>query len=382
MHDPDGRRIFIIAGEASGDNHGAKLVKEIKRQAPTCSFMGIGGSELKAEGVDIIIDANQLSVVGVSEVLGQLSVILAALKKVKQTLKTQRPDLVILIDFPDFNLRVAKAAKQLGIKVLYYISPQLWAWRSGRIKTIKKYVDHMAVVFPFEVDLYQRHQVPVTYVGHPLANTVTSHLTALEARQAFQLEPDNYTVGLFPGSRKGEISRLLPTILVAAKRLKQKQPTVQFILPLASSIPESLITPYLSNFDFAVKIVKQRTYDVMRACDAAIIASGTVTLEAALMQLPMVVIYKISQISYLLGKWLIKIPYISLANIVAEEYVVPELIQGAANPSTIADKIEKLLVDSAFQAELRQHLTKVKKNLTAKFSEQTVAHVALSLLAR
>lgn len=374
------KRIMIIAGEASGDLHGAKLVREIKQEKPQCSFIGIGGTQLAAAGMEVIVSSDQLAVVGLSEVIAHLSVILGALRAVKQVLLSQRPDLVILIDFPDFNLRVAKAAKNLGIKVLYYISPQLWAWRPGRVKTIKRYVDHMAVVFPFEVSLYQNKQVPVTFVGHPLVNSVKSSLSTFEAQQSFELSPNQYSVALIPGSRKAEIHRLLPVMLAAAKLLKIQHPTIQFILPIAPSIAETTLQAYLNHLDLEVKVVKHRIYDVMQACDAAITASGTVTLEAALMELPIVVIYKISWLSYHLAKLLINIPYISLTNIVAEKKVVPELIQAAASPKAIADAISQILQDKNYAATIKTELTKIKDKLLTNTGEQPVAKLALTML--
>jgi lipid-A-disaccharide synthase len=373
-------RILIVAGEASGDLHGAKLVKEIKQVHPECSFVGIGGTQLTAEGMDILVNSDKLAVVGVSEVVAHLPVILGALKKVKQEMLARRPDLVILIDFPDFNFRVAKIAKKLGIKVLYYISPQLWAWRSGRIKTIKRYVDHMAVVFPFEVDLYKSKQIPVTYVGHPLANVVESCFSPEEARKLFNLSPTEFCVGLIPGSRQAEIQRLLPVMLAAAKALKLKHPKIQFILPIAPSISADTLQPYLANLDFEIKVVKHQIYDVMQACDAAITASGTVTLEAALMGLPIVVIYKISWFSYQLAKLLINVPYISLTNIVAKQRIVPELIQAAANPANIANEVNNFLQDPVYTTKMKVELARIKENLSNNTGEQSAATLALSML--
>ncbi|MDF2867379.1 MAG: lpxB [Gammaproteobacteria bacterium] len=380
MNPTQAKRILIVAGEASGDLHGAKLVREIRQDNPLCSFVGIGGTQLAAAGMEIIVNSDQLAVVGLSEVLAHLSVILGALKEVKQAMLNQRPDLVILIDFPDFNFRVAKTAKKLGIKVLYYISPQLWAWRSGRIKTIKRYVDHMAVVFPFEVSLYQSKHVPVTFVGHPLTNSVASTLSISDARQAFNLQPHQYSIALIPGSRKAEIHRLLPVMLATAKLLKMKYPDIQFILPIAPSIAEDMLEPYLAQLDFEIKVVKQRIYDVMQACNAAITASGTVTLEAALMELPIVVIYKISWFSYQLAKLLINIPYISLTNIVAEQRVVPELIQAAANPEKIAGEIDKILQDTSYALRIKAELAKIKAKLLSNAGEQSIAKLALTML--
>jgi lipid-A-disaccharide synthase len=372
--------VLIIAGEASGDAHGAKLLREIKQIQPDCRFIGIGGKQLQAEGMEIIVHAEQLSIVGISEAVVQLPVILDSLRKVKKTLCEQGPDLVILIDFPDFNFRVAKAAKQHSIKVLYYISPQLWAWRSGRIKTIKRYVDHMAVVFPFEVELYRKEQIPVTFVGHPLAHAVASSMPIENARYAFGLLQDSYTIGLLPGSRQSEIKRLLPAMLQAAYILKQKYPNAQFVLPLALSISQELVMPYIAKLDFKITVVKQRIYDVMKACDVAITASGTVTLEAALMQLPTVVIYKVSWLSYLLGRYLIKIPFISLTNIIAGSQVVPELIQQAANPAAIAQAVSNVLDDPIYCAKIKASLAKVKENLEQSTGDQSVARLAVSLL--
>jgi lipid-A-disaccharide synthase len=328
---------MIIAGEASGDLHGANLVKEALKKDPTLSFFGIGGAKMRAAGVDTLVDASEMAVVGLVEVISHFSVIYHAFMKMRNILKNAPPDLLILIDYPDFNLRIAKIAKKAGVRVLYYISPQVWAWRVGRVAKIGAVVDRMAVVFPFEVPFYEKEGVPVTFVGHPLVDTVLPTMTRNEAQKKFGLDPHRKTIGLFPGSRRQEIVNLFPVILQSAELLMKHMPELQFILPLASSLKHDDIDCYLDSCGVEVTVVEGLGYDVMQVCDAAITVSGTVTLEIAMIGVPMVIIYKVAPFTYMLAKRLVKVDHIGICNIVAGERVVKELLQHEAEPERIAD---------------------------------------------
>lgn len=371
---------MIVAGEASGDLHGSNLVKETRRRDPEVVFFGIGGPLMRAAGVETLVDSSEMAVIGLVEVLAHSGVIYRAYRALKAAIKNDPPDLLILIDYPDFNLLIARLAKKAGVKVLYYISPQVWAWRVGRVKKIARLVDRMAVVFPFEVPFYERVGVPVSFVGHPLAETVRPTVAREAAIAAFGLQPARRTVGLFPGSRHGEIARLFPTILAAAGALRERYPELQFILPLAPSLTREDLEPQLSAAGLDVTVIEGRTYDVMQVCDAIVTVSGTVTLEIALMGVPMVIIYKVSPLTYQVGKRLIRVDHIGICNIVAGERVVPELIQHDAEPAIIADAIGRFLDDRDYAAAVREKLRQVKNNLGSGGGSAKVAALVLEML--
>jgi lipid-A-disaccharide synthase len=374
------KRIMIVAGEASGDLHGSNLVKEALRIDPGLSFFGIGGRRMRDEGVTILVDSSEMAVVGLVEVISHSRVIYRAYSILKKIIHSDPPDLLILIDYPDFNLLLAKVAKCAGVKVLYYISPQIWAWRVGRVKKIARLVDRMTVVFPFEVPFYEKEGVPVTFVGHPLVDTVHPTMSRHEAQACFGLDPDKKTVGLFPGSRKGEIRNLLATIIDAALLLRKHYPELQFIMPLASSLSNADIAPFIGSNPLDIRVIDGKVYDVMQVCDAIISVSGTVTLEAALMGVPMVIIYRVSPLTYAVGKRLIKVDHIGICNIVAGERVVRELIQDDAEPGWIAAEIGRILSDEAYAREMRAKLADVKAKLGVGGGSARVAKLLVEMV--
>lgn len=355
--------IMIVAGEASGDIYGADLVREAQLLDPTLQFVGIGGARMREAGVTTLVDSADMAVVGVVEVLKHFDVIAAAFTKLKKILLNDPPSLLILIDYPGFNLRLAKVAKKAGVTVLYYISPQIWAWRQGRVKKIARLVDHMAVILPFEAIFYEKAGVPVSFVGHPMLDMVQVALERDQAAASFGLDPLCKVVGLFPGSRRNEIERLLPVIIQSAQLLKQRFPGIQFILPLASTLKEEDILPQLQSAGISATITRERIHDMIRACDAVISVSGTVTLEIALVGTPMVIIYKLSPLTYQLAKRLVKVDAIGLCNIVAGEIAVRELIQNDANPSAIASEISDILGDADYDSSIRAKLATVRQKL-------------------
>lgn len=371
---------MIIAGEASGDHHGASLVKAVKSLKSDIDYFGIGGEQMRAAGVKCHVDAAEMAVVGIVEVLAHFRFIYGVLQKMRGLLKSDPPDLLILVDYPEFNLRLAKTAKELGIKVLFYISPQIWAWRQKRVYKIKRLVDMMAVVFPFELPFYQQAGVPVRFVGHPLIDDVNSDLDRESARSYFGLNAKRPVVGLFPGSRRSEIRRLLPTMLESAKQLVQQRPDLQFILPRASTLNEADFAPYLLNHDLPITITNGESYRVMQSCDAIISASGTATLEIALMQCPLVVIYKIAPLSYQLMSRMIKIDHIALCNIVAGERIAPELIQHDATAEKISAEILPLINDAEKNQQIRQQLAQVRVNLGEGGASDRIATLTLEML--
>ena len=354
---------MIVAGEASGDLYGATLATEIRALAPDTRLLGMGGDRMREAGVETLVDANVMAVMGIVEVLGSLPVIVRGFTVLKRRLLSDPPRLLILIDYPDFNLRLAKVAKKAGIQVLYFISPQVWAWRSGRVKGIGRVVDRMAVLFPFEVPFYQKAGIPVSFVGHPLLDMVAPALGSKEAAASLGLDPSARVVGLFPGSRKSVISRLLPVILESAALLKARMPDLQFVLPLASSLRLEDIEPQLKLAGIDVSVISGRNHDVMSACDAAISVSGTVIMELALVGVPTVLIYKVSPLTYQIGKRVINVPHIGICNIVAEKRLIKELIQHEAHPLAIADETDAMLNDAAYAAGIRAGLAGVREKL-------------------
>ncbi|MFW0083304.1 MAG: lipid-A-disaccharide synthase [Coxiella-like endosymbiont] len=371
------KQILMIAGEASGDLLGAHLAKSLKTLDSTISLTGVGGKQMRDAGVNIFINANQLAVVGLFEVFKHLNVILSVRQELKNRFKKTPPDLVIFIDYPGFNLHMAKHAKKAGIPVLYYVSPQTWAWRYGRVKNIKKYVDRMAVLFAFEEKLYQRENIPVNLVGHPLVDIAVPSLCREEAYQQFNLSPDKPIIGLFPGSRYNEIRRLLPVIVLAARLIQQRMPQVQFVLPLAPNLSMDDIRNYLFP---DIKVVKNNIYNILPLCNAAIATSGTVTLEIALHQVPFVIIYKVALLTYWLVKNLIHVPFIGLSNLIAETRVTPEFIQKAATPEAIANEICHLLEDSLYRHHCLTQLKPIKEKLGDGGASMKAARLALEML--
>jgi len=372
---------MIVAGEASGDLHGANLVREAMKLDPDLCFFGIGGPRMREAGVETLVDSSRMAVVGLVEVLSHSGVISHAYLTLRRILGTDPPDLLILIDYPDFNLRIARLAKGAGIRVLYYISPQVWAWRVGRVRKIGQVVDRMAVVFPFEVPFYEKEGVPVTFVGHPLVDTIHPSMSRDEGAKFFGLDPNRQTIGLFPGSRRGEIRKLLPVILESARLLKERFPAAQFILPLAPGLDRQEIEQQLRLSGLEVTIAEGQVYDVIQLCDAIISVSGTVTLEIALMGVPMVIIYRVSPLTYEIGKRVVKVDHIGLCNIVAGERVVAELIQDEAEPVSIAGEIGRILTDPAYAAGIRSRLASVRGKLGSGGGAARVARLALSMLS-
>jgi lipid-A-disaccharide synthase len=373
---------MIVAGEASGDLHGANLVKEALKKDPSLSFFGIGGSMMRAAGVEILVDASEIAVIGLVEIISHFPVIRHAFNLLKKIIRSNPPDLVILIDYPGFNLRIAETAKKARVKVLYYISPQVWAWRVGRVKKMGKVIDRMAVVFPFEVSYYEKEGIPVTFAGHPLVDSVHPSMTREEAQRKFGLDPVGKTIGLFPGSRISEIKNLLPVILESAGLLKKRFPDAQFILPLASSLKRSDIDPFLDSTAIDVTVIEGMGYDVMQVCDAAITVSGTVTLEIAMIGIPMVIIYKVAPLTYTIAKRLIKVDHIGLCNIVAGERIVKELIQDDASPEKIADEITGILTDAGYAGTIRMKYKEVREKMGSEGCSEKVAGIALDMLTK
>lgn len=373
------RNIMVVAGEASGDMHAASLVRALQQKNDKLRFYGVGGRKLRQAGVALIADSADMAVVGLTEVFAKLPFILKVMNRLKNSLLEAKPDAVILVDYPDFNLVLAKAAHERGIKVFYYISPQIWAWRSRRIRKIRKFVDKMAVILPFEAPLYQSAGVDAIYVGHPLLDVIPLPSSKEEARKRFGIKEDKTTISILPGSRQSEVERLLPLCLKAGEIINRLG-GAQFVLPVASALKRPFVEEIVRRYGIEVLVVDGGVYDVLSASDLAIVASGTATLEAALMETPMVIIYRLSLPSYILGKIFIHVKNIGLVNIIAGKTVVPELLQTEANPVHIARIVQELFENKSKLKEIKQELSKIKNKLGTPGVADRTAQLVFSML--
>ncbi|MEA3471229.1 MAG: lipid-A-disaccharide synthase [Thermodesulfobacteriota bacterium] len=372
---------MVVAGEASGDLHGSNLVKAMLSIDSSLKFYGIGGEKLRDAGVDIVADSSDMAVVGLTEVLSRLGFILKVRHRLKKSIRKEHPDLLILIDYPDFNISLAKTAKKSNVKVFYYISPQVWAWRKKRVNDLSRCVDRMAVILPFEKEVYERVSLDVGFVGHPLLDTVKRTRSRGEILSELGLEADRKTVAILPGSREKEVTRLLPEMLGAAEILKERMPSVQFILPLAGTLPIEMIRTVAGHYSVDIKIVRDNTiYDAVGESNMAIVASGTATLEVALLEIPMIIVYKVSPFTYLAGRIFIDVEHIGLVNIIAGKRVVPELIQGNADAEKIAEEAEKILSDRALANRIKGDLRGLRQRLGNPGAAERTAGLAYELL--
>jgi lipid-A-disaccharide synthase len=351
---PQKIRIGLVAGELSGDTLGAALIRDLKRLCPQAEFVGIGGVQMQAEGLTSLYPLERLSVMGLVEVMGRIKELFAIRDGLVDAFTgDQQIDLFIGIDAPDFNLRLSAKLKPLGIKTVQYVSPSVWAWRQNRVHGIKAAVDLVLCLFPFEVEFYQRFEVPAVFVGHPLAKRLAPHHQTESGKQALGLSPAHQVVALLPGSRGGEVSRLAPLLLDTARALHQQNPALRFLIPAVNSAREHQIRVLRDALPeplrHAVRIMTpqddsgQIGRQVMAASDVVVLASGTATLEALLLARPMVVVYRVHWLTYLIARWMVKIPYVALPNILAKKMIVPELIQHDATPAKVTAQVQRLL---------------------------------------
>lgn len=373
-------KICLSAGESSGDSHAANLYLELKKQFPKLHAIGMGGAKMSQAGISLCYDSSQIAVIGAVEVIKHYVEIRRALKKMQELLLNERPDLLICVDYKEFNYQLAKFAKQNGIKVLFYVSPQVWAWRKNRVKKYGAVIDMMAVIFPFETAYYEAKNVPVRYVGHPSVDKVIPKLPKSEALKQFNLNADAPIIGLVAGSRANEIKRLFPVMLEAAQKLKVNFPNAQFILPQADSLPDSLIRNYLNHAKVNVTVIKNQPYDVMQCCDAIMTCSGTATLEIALLGIPMVICYRLNSLTYFLGKMLVKTRFIGLPNIIFGEGIVRELIQNEATAQNLAIEITHFLTNKEAAQNCRTDLEVVREKLGQGGGIQNMAQLVKEML--
>jgi lipid-A-disaccharide synthase len=372
-------RIMIVAGEASGELHGAGVVRALKGRHPACEVFGVGGNRMRAAGCELVYPIERFAFMGLVEVVRHLPFIRSALRRLERLFQERRPDVLILIDYPDFNLRLARIARRYGIPVLYYISPQVWAWRPGRIHTIVRLVDRMAVVFPFEVDLYEKAGGAVEFVGHPLLEGLETRYDKPDFCRQAGLDPARPIVGLLPGSRWQEVSRLLPAMAATIERMRISMPGVQGVIGLAPTIRREALTPLLDGHP-ALPVVEGLTCDVMRHADLLLVASGTATLESACFGTPLFVLYRMARLSWWIARRMVTIPDIGLVNVVAGRRIVPEFLQDRVDPRILAPEALALLSDPERLARMRADLRTVRSRLGTPGASERVAEMAERLM--
>jgi len=373
-------RIMISCGEPSGDLYAGALVSEILSREPSADVFGFGGRRLAAAGTRLVGDFQGLSVTGLTEALRVLPRSYAMLRRLVAAARATRPDVFVAIDFPDFNFRLMAALHRLGIPIVYYISPQLWAWRAGRMQTMKRFVDRVLVIFPFEEALYRREGVPVKFVGHPLIDLVGVKAPRAALLREHGLVADAPTVALLPGSRPNELRRIVPDMAASLPLIRARVPGVQFIVAAAPNLQDELFAPLLGAS--GPVLVRERTDDVLAACDVVITASGTATVQAALHERPMVVVYRLSPLTYHIGKPFVRVDTYAMANLVAGERIVPELIQDDFTPARVADETVRLLTDRELYTRTCDALRRVRDKLGGSGASGRAADSVLAVARR
>ena len=365
--------ILIVAAEASADLHAARAFEELRRMRPDVRAFGVGGPRLRAAGIEALYPAEDLNVMGFAEVLPKIPRILEVLRGLRRAADGRRPRVALLVDSPDFNLRLARHLKRLGVKVIYYVSPMIWAWRRGRARKIAKVVDRMLCILPFEERFYEGTGVSARFVGHPFAERALPG-EAAGYRLALGLPAGRVTVALLPGSRRSEIARILPPMLEAAERIRVLHPDVQFVIPVALTLSEEALRPALARHPgLDVRLVAGRADESVGASDAALVKSGTSTLETALMNRPMVVVYRMAWFTYWIARLLVHMSHFALVNILAGRTVVPELLQQEASPERMAAEIERLLADPVARQAQLDGLAEVRRSLGEPGAARRVA---------
>ena len=374
------KTIMISAGEASGDAHAARMIDELKKLDSDLKFVGMGGQKMRQAGVEILTDISKMAVVGLVEVLLKYRSLKAELVRLQNYIEQNAPALLILVDYQEFNQQLAAYAKQRGVKVLFYIGPQVWAWRPKRVYKMAKIVDHMAVILPFEKKLYEDADVPVTFTGHPLTDEVVADKSKQQARAQLKLE-DKTTLGLFPGSRSGEIKRVLPILLKTAKLIKKDKPELQFVLPVASTINEDNLAPFAAELkQLSVTTTDEPFYDVIQSCDVILSASGTAILEIGLLEVPMVIVFKIAPLSHYILSKMVSIKHLGLVNIIPGKEIVREFIQQNARPPEIAKEALRLLNDKKYYDSMKHELSLIRQQLGDGEGSKNVAKLAYAMM--
>ena len=376
------KKVMIVAGEVSGDQHAARLVRDLRAARGDVEFYGIGGDALRAEGVRTVVDARDMAVVGFVEVAARYFFFRRVFDRMVGMLETERPDALLLVDYPGFNLRLAEVAHEKGIPVLYYVSPQVWAWHKSRIPKMAKILDLLMVIFPFEVDVFKGTGLKTVYVGHPLVESVQRTLS--KPSPPLPWPAGERRVALFPGSRRQEIRRVLPAMLGAALEMRRRHPSTAFMIPAASETIRGMIEEELAKLApeerAAVAVVDGQMREVARQARAAMVCSGTATVETALVRCPMIVVYRMAGATYWFGKRLIRVPWLGMVNLIAKREVCPEFIQDAARPERMADAIEALIPDGAARRTQLSGMDEVAQSLRGEGVVKTAGQCVAEFL--
>ena len=373
--------ILIVAGENSGENYGADLVRQFKKINPAINFFGIGGGRMSEEGVELIFSLDELAVIGVFELTSRLPHLWKSFQYIKKVAKQRKPAAAVLIDSPDFNLRLAKFLKKLSIPTLYYISPTVWAWRKGRLKTIKKTIEKMLLIFPFELEIYKKHDIPAAYVGHPLKNKTQISLSKAEFYQKYGLHPQKKLISVLPGSRRSEIKYHMPVLNKALDKIKESY-DAQFVLLLAENLARSYLADFIPKSIEETKILADDKYEAMAFSDLVLSSHGTANLEAALLETPLISFYRISPLTYNLGVKFIKIKNYSIVNILARKKIIPELVQKQFTADNIIQETKKILDSEERIADMTIHFRRIKAILGDKIASQNAAQELNTLIRR
>lgn len=368
-------KIMFSAGEASGDTHGASVAKALHRQYKDLTLFGMGGNLMKEAGVDIVYDIKDLGYIGIVEIVKALPKFFKLRDYLEQIMIERRPDVLVCIDYPGFNMRLMKVAHKLGIPVVYYIAPTIWAWHNSRGKDIKKYVTKVASIFPFEAKAYEEYDCDVDFVGNPLVDIVKPSMTFDEAMSYFKGDVNKRRILLMPGSRKQEVTGLLGDMLEGISLVAKEKEKLQIFLPRAHTIDRDFLESIIAKYDVAVEITEGYNYDLMQICDVAIAASGTATLETALMNLPTILVYRVAPLTYVFAKYFVGIKTVGLPNIMAGRNIIPELIQDEANPKRIAEEALRLLQDESAYRQMKEDLQMVKDGLGEPGAVERVARL-------
>ena len=393
----ESRKILIVAGEASGDLHGSNLIKEIRNLNPHVQLFGIGGDRMKKEGMELIYHIDKLSIMGFFEVLSKLGLIREVMKTMQKLAEERRPDLVVLIDYPGFNLRFAKRVKKMGIPIAYYISPQVWAWGGSRVKKMKGLIYKMIVIFPFEVEIYRKLDIDCEFVGHPLLEVVRPILSKEDFQSKIDLRKNEVLLGLLPGSRWQEVEKILPIMVQTVELLGSRIKNLRVMLGLASTIKKERVQVILDQFKSRVdpsislrvdpehsrrvEIIENLTYDLMKHSDLLLVTSGTATLESAILGTPFLVLYKTSFWTYLFAKSLVSIPNIALANVIAGKKIVPEYIQSKAMPKDIAEEAYDILTNKPRYKSIQNELSLVKERIGEVGASKRAAQIITGIIS-
>ncbi len=376
---PNPIRILLSSGEASGDLYASELLRELRKRASSVEAFGLGGPRSKAEGAELLAGLEEISVIGLVEVARKIPALRRAMNRLCEEARKRKPDAAILVDFSGFHLRLAKRLRALGVPVLYYVSPQIWAWRRGRIRRIRELVDEMLVILPFEEAFYRAEGVRVRYVGHPLVDLVEPLLTREEFCSELGLDPTRRIVLLLPGSRRSEIELHVPVLRELVETLGRERPELQIVMSRAPTVAASWIEASLGETLSKVRVLEGGTYDGLKHAAVAVVASGTATVEAAISETPMVVVYRVGRLTYALGRPFVRLPWFSMVNLIAGRGLVPELMQGDMTADAIGARVEALL-DPAAAEEMKRGLREVRAKLGGKGASARAAEAVLAFL--